>query len=824
MRCADWIIHQLSVHGCREAFGVTGGAVVHLFDAAESNPYFNVSYFNHEQSAAFAAEAYAKYTSELSLCLVTTGPGATNALTGLAAAWLDSVPMLFISGQARSNHIIGGRSLRQVGTQEVDIISMVRSTTKSSVQITSIQQLVDTFDDIISSAFKGRPGPVWLDICVDILWSDLPNVDCTKSLDAPIVNNSNALHFYNSTLKDLISISKRPMLLLGGGCRTPLISDLEDILISVGIPFATTWLGYDLITTENPLHIGNIGMSGHRGANILAADSDLLICIGSSISTSVTSTLTYNFAPDAIRVNVNIDSDEFAHTKEFFHYNIIDSASSFFQNLRALCFQRLNISDSWAQFYSLNRKLSFNELPDVSSYVHPFFVLRAFNEHGPDNLCFVVDGGGTTVYSSFQALMPTKKRRIILSCGLCSMGSGLPEALGVSRSGSPIVLFCGDGSFPFNVQELQKVSDLNLAILYVIFSNNAYLSIRTTQSQFLEGRHYGSVPPNVHLLNIQSVAQAFGIPYFSVDSIDDINDFISNHSYDSPQVVEVFTDPNQKIQPRQSFSNLNGKFIPNPLSRMDPPLEQSLQNLIDGYQAEFSFNPHKEVNLLKSYPSSSTNRLERIEAMRPSSLGTVSDLIIKDKLLRDARNYGKEYFDGNRLYGYGGYYYDPKYWSNVANDVVNYFSIDLSSSILDIGCAKGFFLYELQKISSNFTLFGIDISSYALEYSHPSLNASLTNACVSSLFDCTSSFDYIFAINLLSELPYQLLVPTLSTIQRLTVGGSYVNLLTWNSESEREMIDAWNITSQSILTRSEWLYVLKKASYTGCYSFTSLSF
>ena len=318
MRCADWIIDRLSQYGCREAFGVTGGAVVHLFDAAESNDLFNVSYFNHEQSASFAAEAYAKYTSELSLCLVTTGPGATNALTGLAAAWLDSVPMVFISGQARSNNIIAGRNLRQVGTQEVDIISMVSGSTKKCLQITSIQELLDNFDEIIQNSFTGRPGPVWLDICVDILWSEMPKVETKPIAKETNYSSSEANYFYNSKLKSLLTNAKRPMLLLGGGCRMPILKDLENILNSLKIPFVTTWLGYDLISTKNDLHIGNLGMSGQRGANILAANADLLICIGSSVSTSVTSTLTYNFAPNAIRININKDPNEFSHTRSSF--------------------------------------------------------------------------------------------------------------------------------------------------------------------------------------------------------------------------------------------------------------------------------------------------------------------------------------------------------------------------------------------------------------------------------------------------------------------------------------------------------------------------
>jgi len=203
---------------------------------------------------------------------------------------------------------------------------------------------------------------------------------------------------------------------------------------------------------------------------------------------------------------------------------------------------------------------------------------------------------------------------------------------------------------------------------------------------------------------------------------------------------------------------------------------------------------------------------------------SVSDVFVKDKQLREARQYGKEYFDGNRLYGYGGYTYDPKYWAQVASDFVEHFSIELNASILEIGCAKGFFLYELQRILHQPKLSGIDISSYALELAHPSLIAELQNSCVSALFDSIKTYDFIFAINLLSELPTEQILPTLMTIERLSLKSSYVNLLTWDSESQKQMIDAWNITSQSILTRSEWIHLLKQASYTGYYSFTSLSF
>ncbi|WP_413744856.1 thiamine pyrophosphate-binding protein [Synechococcus sp. MIT S9451] len=824
MRCADWIISRLNSFGCTEVFGVTGGAVVHLFDAAEINPSVNVSYFNHEQSASFAAEAFSKFSSTLSACIVTTGPGATNALTGLAAAWLDSIPMIFISGQARSNNIISSRPLRQVGTQEVDIVSMVSSMTKSCEQITSIRQLVDSFDAHIHNAYTGRPGPIWLDICVDVLWSEMNDEHLLAppppSLPSPPLISAN---FFNNILPSLFKKSRRPLLLMGGGCRNPVIPNLSSIISSIGIPFVTTWLGYDLVDTKHPLHMGHIGMSGQRGANLLVGNTDLLICVGSSVSNSVTSTIISNFAPNAIRVNVNIDPKDFSHTFNFFHYNIEAPATQIFQSLVGLS-NNFSVSLKWLEFSNKCKHLSYNEAPPPSKFVHPFNIFRSFNEYGPEDLVFVVDGGGTSVYSSFQCLMPSPKRRLILSTGLCSMGSGLPEALGVSRSGLPVVLFCGDGSFPFNVQELQAVHDKNLPILYIIFSNNAYLSIRSTQTQFLDSRHVGSKPPDVHLLDIKSISEAFSIQYSKVDSLQEFRSFLTSHNFEAPYIIEIPTDPNQEIQPRQSFKQTNGQYSPNPLTLMDPPLNSSIQNELNIFQSDFKLIQAIEKDLLLSYPQSTSSRSTRISTLQSESLLSVSDIVIREKMIREARLYEKEYFDGNRLYGYGGYYYHPRFWTQVAVDIKDYFCINNQDSILELGCAKGFLLYDLQTLIPEVQLTGLDISTYALDNKHPPLNAKLINKCISSILDCSCQYDYILAINTISELPADLLVPVLASISRLSVKSSYINLLTWNSESEKRMIDSWNITSQSILTKHEWFEIMSKAKYAGHYSFTTLSF
>ena len=425
MRVADWIIGSLYNLGLRKVFGVTGGAVVHLFDAASKHEDIDITFFNHEQSASFAVESYSKLTGEISLCLVTTGPGATNAITGLSAAWLDSIPAFFISGQARSNNIISGRSLRQVGTQEIDIIPIVNSITNYSSQVTNIGQIREKLLLAVKNRLSGRPGPVWLDIPVDILWSDYNSKLLTK--DDLIINNHTQNNNLYKILEDSLQKSSNPLLLLGGGCRTPEIKDLPIILENINMPFVTTWLGFDLIEFRNKNHLGHIGMAGHRGGNLALGNCDLLIVIGSSVSTSVTTTRLENFAKNALRININIDKKDFDHTINFFHYNIQDSAINTFNVLQKIA--KKELKEDWMNFRDLCKDLSLNEMPEKNEFIHPFSIFRSLEECAEDDAIFVSDGGGTTVYSSFQSIRPKQNQRLILSTGLCSMGSGIPEAI-----------------------------------------------------------------------------------------------------------------------------------------------------------------------------------------------------------------------------------------------------------------------------------------------------------------------------------------------------------------------------------------------------------
>ena len=763
MRVADWIIGSLYNVGLRKVFGVTGGAVVHLFDAAEKNKNIDVTFFNHEQSASFAAEAYTKLTGEISLCLVTTGPGATNAITGLSAAWLDSIPTFFISGQARSNNIIAGRNLRQVGTQEIDIIPVVKSLTNYSSQLKNISHLRQTLIDSLKARLSGRPGPVWLDIPVDILWSEFEESLLTS--DEIVINFDSKINDLNRLLKKYLPLSSKPLLLLGGGCRNPLLNNLTEFLEKIDIPFVTTWLGFDLIEFSNKNHLGHVGMAGHRGANLAIGNCDLLIVIGSSISTSVTTTKPENFAKNAIRINVNIEKKDFDHTQNFFHFNIQETALNTFKTIESINYK--NTNHDWIDFRDLCKYLTENETPKRNKFIHPFSIFRSLEEYADEDAIFVSDGGGTTVYSSFQSLRPKRKQRLILSTGLCSMGSGIPEAIGVAKTGLPTYLFCGDGSFPFNVQELQLLKDLELPILINVFSNNAYLSIRSTQNEFLEGNQIGSTPKDVHLIDIKKIAFGFDINYEKIDSLNQFKKILSNWTKE-PLIIEIETDPNQQIQPRQSFKKTKSGFQPEPLTKMAPPCEEDTQLKIDFLINKLNNIYQREIILTE-----------------------------KEKILLNEVNFKSL----TEFYNLGKY-------------IFNKIGINKKSSLKEIGFNNLGFTENLKR-----TFKEINISSFRFENNYEDRN--VIEDLKKELQVNSINKNNIFAINCFSFLRLSEIYKLLNFINKSCSQKSYIVLKTWESSEERKVIDNNKYNNFTIMTKPEWIRILESTNYSGFFSFTS---
>ena len=312
MKTTDLLATILKKNNLKSAFGLQGGAVVHIFDSLIKKK-IDVTFTHHEQSAALAAVSYAKSVNGIGCAVVTTGPGSTNAITGLLAAWQDSIPVIFISGQARANHTSYNKKVRQVGTQETNICDIVRPITKYSTFLDNIENFQNEVDKAIKIAISGRPGPVWIDIALDIQWQKIKKIRKIKKIikNHSLKNIKKQNNQINKSVQ-LLNNSKNPLLVFGYGVVLSGINkeQIKKILKNKSIPCVLTWNTADLLPTDNKFNLGIIGMSGQRGANKAVFNSDLIVCVGNHLSIPHTTTLYKNFAPKAKKIIVNIDEDQ----------------------------------------------------------------------------------------------------------------------------------------------------------------------------------------------------------------------------------------------------------------------------------------------------------------------------------------------------------------------------------------------------------------------------------------------------------------------------------------------------------------------------------
>jgi acetolactate synthase-1/2/3 large subunit len=566
MKLTDVLASILIKKNIGHVFGLQGGAVVHIFDSLEKYG-LGVTYMHHEQSAALAAVAYSKISEKIGCVVVTTGPGATNALTGLLAAWQDSIPCVFISGQVRSQHMSYGRKVRQVGTQEVNICDIVRPITKYCDVINAPEEFERKLNQAIKIAKEGRPGPVWIDLPLEFQWGELDfkaeSLNDIDQLKEP--TKVDTLEF--ERVEDFLLQSKTPLLILGYGVRLAECTSLiKDFVATSQIPFVTTWTASDLFPTSNELNLGVIGMSGQRGANKAVFNSDLLICLGTHLSIPHTTTLYESYAPSAKKIIINIDGDQLKNLNIKFDLKIKSDLAPFLKwiikkNIRKPILLKLH------EYKSLNWYRPKNdEYIDTNYFVHE---LTKRDSHK----CVIVDGGGTALYAGFQSAFVNEGDRIICSSAISAMGTGLAETVGVSKSNSFKKYYCiiGDGSFLMNVQDLQSIKQDNINVCICVINNNGYLAIRNTQKEFLGGKFYGTHPSwKLEMPSIEKLANGFQIPYIKIESDHDLNQVLALIAkINGPLICEVVVSEDQPVLFKQGYKAFaNNTFEPLPLSEM----------------------------------------------------------------------------------------------------------------------------------------------------------------------------------------------------------------------------------------------------------------
>lgn len=594
MKLTDYVAEFLAKENVKHVFGLTGGAVVHIFDSLARHPDIQPIFNHHEQAASFAAEAYARVTNELGAAVVTTGPGGTNAVTGVCAAWQDSVPCIYISGQTRYEHTSRGKSVRQVGTQEFDIVSLVSPITKYAVMVDTPQKIKYYLQKAVYMAKTGRPGPVWVDIPLNFQWASVVPEELESFVPPEDKKTATANADLNKLINrcsELLTKAKRPVILAGYGVRlSKAEKEFEQIIDTLGCPFVSSWNASDLLPTDNSNYIGRIGIAGQRGANLAVQNCDLLLAIGSHLSIQLTGTMYEAFARDAKIIMVDIDSNEIKHETVRVDVPIQSDAKAFLQKL-ITCLKDYSFTDiSWWREKCLKYK-SFNyavkEVNKEHNYVDPNVFVETMSDYLDENDVIVVDGGGTALYTSFQSLKTKYGQRLIVSAGIAAMGTGLPESIGAcfASGGKRTLCLCGDGSMQLNIQELLTISYHKLPIKMVVFNNSGYLAIRHTQTSFLDSRFTGSSKGGgIDMPDIQKIANAFNIKSLKILNHDNLEEQIKLFlNEEGPCLCEIVISDDQKLIAAQGFEKKqDGTFAPRPLEEMEPFMEREefLENMV----------------------------------------------------------------------------------------------------------------------------------------------------------------------------------------------------------------------------------------------------
>ena len=591
MRVADYIWKTLADKGVRHVFLVTGGGAMHLNDALGLERRIKYVCNLHEQACAMAAEGYARASGTPGVINVTTGPGGTNALTGVMGAWLDSVPMVIVSGQIKRATMITAcpnLKLRQLGDQEYNIVDAVKPMTKFAKTVMSVEEVPQVLEDAWRICQEGRPGPVWIDVPLDIQAAEMvPRAKCeVRSAEG---RETGDVGREAVQIAEALKAAKRPAIIVGSGVHNAHCEELFlKVAESLNIPVLTSISGIDLIPSDHPLFFGRPGILGERPANLIMQNSDLFIVLGTRMGIRICGYAYETVARAAKKVMVDIDPNELE--KPTFRPDVkINADAGDFLRALAVELPSLGPKAEWLDYCRRMKAKYPVILPEhrartdyVSSYVLPEAIMR----HAPDPLT-VVTSNGIAYTSTFQAIPIRKGMRMFSNEACASMGYGLPAAIGAAfaDAGRTVVCFEGDGSIQMNIQELQTLLNYKLPVKLFVYNNGGYLSIKTTQRAFFNGRFMGSeAGSGVILPSFEKIAAAYGLPYFRLKNNQVLDAKLPEiFATEGPALVEVMLDPFEKLGPKAASKKLpDGTMVSAPLEDMAPflPREEFAANML----------------------------------------------------------------------------------------------------------------------------------------------------------------------------------------------------------------------------------------------------
>lgn len=581
IKLSDYVISFLEKYGIRNIFLISGGNLMHLLESLRINKNINYLCNHHEQAATMATEGYSKMTNKLGVVMVTSGPGGTNAITGVAGAWIDSNPLLIISGQSYSTQTIGKSGLRQLGVQESNIIDIVKSITKYAIMVKDPMKIRYYLEKCLHIATSGRPGPVWLDIPINMQMAIIEEKELTS------FKPKNHLAIYplipiqvKETIQS-IKQAKRPIILLGNGVRLGKAEkQFFELVEKLKIPIVTSRNANDLIWEDHKLYVGRIGSFGQRYANFAVQNSDLFLSIGSRIGLAVTGWAHKDFARNAKKIIVDIDETELKKPTIRPDLAINCDIKIF---LKEMLFQLKNYKPKNIKRWKEKIKYWKNKYPIVlpeykkEKFVNTYYFTKILSEEAKESDVIVTDMG-----MSFQCVMQAfklkKGQRLFTSSGHASMGWGLPGAIGacIGNDKKRVICVTGDGGLMMNIQELQTLKHYNLPIKVFIFNNKGYSSIRETQRTYFKGYLGADKNSGVSMPDFVKVAKAYGLRTKRIINQKNLRRKVREVlNYEGPIVCDLNISENQPVQPRQgAFNRPDGKTVPRPIEDMLPYLDR----------------------------------------------------------------------------------------------------------------------------------------------------------------------------------------------------------------------------------------------------------
>lgn len=591
MNVSEYIWSRIpELTGSRHVFTLSGGGCMHLTDALGRSGLIPVP-MHHEQAAAFAAMAYGRANNCIGVCLVTSGPGGTNAITGVAAAWMDSVPMLVISGNVSSNFVARNGD-RQNGFQEFNIVKVVESFTKKAVYLNDSMPLIGVLEDAVDIARSGRPGPVWIDIPLDMQASSGEMYRMGNKLvrESPIAT-SGAIY----GVRDALIGAKRPLILLGGGVVTGgAVNEARELVNKLHIPVQTSWNAIDVIPADYGYWYGRPSFYGPRYSNFIIQNADYILAIGTRLGVLNTGWAADKFAPKAriaiVNSDANYDSD-YGRRKNYANTDAKSFISALSDAVSTATFAIRDAATEWIDYCNLMRSTYPVAPPSLDdNYVDPYRFYDKLSEHLAEDATVVIGSSGTAFSVGGQAFRSKAAQRVFTSKGMAAMGTGLPSVIGAhfARPGKQLVTIIGDGGLQLNIQELQTIRHHNIPAKIFVLNNGGYNAIQTTQKTNFEGRFVGAGPSSgVSFPNLEQVADTYGmslVTIFRNKNLDEgLNSAFGDSLKDHPTLIEVMLDPDKPLLPKAGSKILqDGTFESLPLEDLYPllPRDEYERNMI----------------------------------------------------------------------------------------------------------------------------------------------------------------------------------------------------------------------------------------------------